>query len=197
VAAGSVLVLNTACGLTFTVTIDDTGYNPDQVRTSDQSDSVKWANNGTTNHSATSLGTGAFFDTGEIAMGSSSSAFSFKDAGTFPYFDNDNPDARGRIVVPVYVPQDAAKGSKITVIWAGSPSIGSYTIPAGFHADVQVVLPHGHRWINWKMNQTGSQTYASTTVTRHGLYFFRARYVKDGPPKVKSWWTPKEICNVT
>src|SRR5207248_11669796 len=121
--------------------------------TSDQSDAVQWTNNGTTNHSATSTGGGAFFDTGEISTGSMSSAIQFHDAGTFPYSDDDNPQAKGTVAVPVSVPQDAQKGDNILVVWGGSPSPGSYTIPAGFHADVQVRAPGSTGWKNWKTDQ--------------------------------------------
>ncbi len=69
---------------------------------------------------------------------------------------------------------------------------GSCTMPAGFHADIQVKVPGSTTWKNWLTNQT--TTSGTYHVKKVGTYSFRARYVADGPPVVPSAYTPAAKC---
>jgi plastocyanin len=60
-------------------------------------DTVTWMNNGSITHTSTS-DTGAW-DTGPIASGATSSAVSFKTAGTFAYHCSIHPSMTGTVIV--------------------------------------------------------------------------------------------------
>jgi len=192
-AVAMVLLFN-ACGSTFTVTVDATGFSPTRVRTNDQQDAIQWHNTDSSGtHTATSEGNGAFFDTGDIPPDGTSSPIAFQFAGLFHYHDKYHPKHSATAYIPLCVQSEASPGDHIFVQWAGCPT--GTTIPAGFHADIQVRLPGNVHYANWLMNQTGSQTGHTYHVKRKGIYRFRARYVKNGVER--SDYTPAAVCNVT
>jgi hypothetical protein len=187
-------VAGASCGFNATIKVNDHGYAPRGTILTDQCDSAYWQNTGTKDHTGTSRPGGHFFDTGQIAPGSSSSTIEFPVAGTFPFFDRDHTAASGHVEVPLFVTPSAARGETITIQWSGHGDCGS-TVPSGDHVDVQIKRPESTKYVTLFHDQTSDA--ASFVVKRKGIYKFRSRLVINGPPQIASNWSTPASCKVS
>ena len=104
VAAAAALLPNAALGLSQTVTIRGFAFMPAGA-TIAPGESITWSNADGTAHTATS-NTGAF-DTGVIAVGSTSKTVPFANAGTYAYHCSIHPSMTGTITVQAPQPTPA------------------------------------------------------------------------------------------
>jgi plastocyanin len=167
-----------ALAATTNVGIVDFAFSPQSVRLR-QGDAVKWTNNGSQTHTATSDGYDGtsgpqLWNSGPLGH-TGSFSFQFVAAGKYAYHCTIHSSMRGTVAVGLRVnPTSGTTSTTFTVTWATAAGI-----PANYNEDVQILRPGATGFANWRVNQTG--TAVSSTFTPDagpGTYKFRARLQK-------------------
>jgi len=152
-----------ATAATKTISVVDFAFNPKGVSVS-QGTTVNWQNTGTRTHTATQ--DAAFFNTGNIAPGTTSAGKVLTAAGGYAYHCTIHPSMVGSVKVPVKV--SATTGTTATVF---TITVASVAAPSGFVYDVQQKVGTGS-FTAWKTGvTTASVTFQATTA---GTYSFRS-----------------------
>jgi len=174
------MLANVACHEPSPVKMKDNKYSPEVANNYEFSHIiVDWTNTGNNSHTATSIGDGTFFDSGNVGPGGTYSKV-IENAGTFQYSCALIPKMRGTVKVGMWYlgggDPPFTTDSDFTVGWAGSedPDDHPASIPSGFDADIQVKRDDG-KFKDFLIDRTGSQTETEWHPDRPGTYLFRAR----------------------
>jgi plastocyanin len=153
-----------AVAVTKTVAVVDFAFSPKGVTVA-QGTTVNWQNTGTRTHTATQ--DAAFFNTGNIAPGTTSAGKVLTAAGGYPYHCTIHTSMVGSVKVPVKVaPTSGTTATVFTV------TVATQAAPSGFVYDVQQKVGDTGSWSTWKRGvTTASVTFQATTT---GTYFFRS-----------------------
>ena len=187
VAAGLLLAALTASPAeAAAVSIVNYAFSP-QVISTPQGSTVTWTNDGSVTHTSTQNGPLAYWNTGNIASGSSDSA-TIRAAGVYAYHCNIHPSLMtGKVKVPILVsPSSGTTATIFTLTLASSTA-------AGYVYDVQQKIGDG-AWTAW---MTGVATRTVTfDPSAAGTYRFRSRLrrTSDG---AKTGYSPAKKITVT
>jgi len=166
------------------VSIHDFGFSPKAVRAA-LSTSVRWQNNGSFTHTATSDVAGVF-NTGHINPGTASTA-SMRAAGSFAYHCSIHASMHGTIKVPVSLSSGSVMAHHaVTVTFAAASA------PASWRYDVQRRSGSG-AWVTIKSGV--SSTKLKFTPTHAGSFSFRARTHAAGG--AATGWSPPATVTAT
>ena len=153
-----------AGAVTKTISVVDFAYNPNGTSAA-QGTTVNWQNTGTRTHTATQ--DAGFFNTGNIAPGTTSAGKVLTAAGGYPYHCTIHPSMVGSVKVPVKVAPTSGTTATVFTI-----TVASIAAPSGFVYDVQKRVGTTGTWAAYK---TGATTASVTfTATTAGTYFFRS-----------------------
>jgi plastocyanin len=160
-----------AAATTRAVSVGDNFFSP-FTRTTLRGDYVRWTNAGGVGHTTTSIG--ALRWDRMIGPGLSylytNGGRGFFAAGIFPYFCRVHPGMTGRVSVPLSAsPTSAARGTRFTIRWA------TITAPAGYRYQVQKRNPSSTVFALWRTTAAAVASFATTSTTPRGTYYFRAR----------------------
>jgi len=146
-----------------TIAVVDFAFNPKGVSVA-QGTTVNWQNTGTRAHTATQ--DAGFFNTGNIAAGTTSAGKVLTAAGGYPYHCTIHPSMVGSVKVPVKVaPTSGTTATVFTV------TVATMAAPSGFVYDVQQKVGTGS-WTAWRTGvTTASVTFQAITA---GTYSFRS-----------------------
>jgi plastocyanin len=149
---------------TKTIAVVDFAFNPKGVSVA-QGTTVNWQNTGTRTHTATQ--DAAFFNTGNIAAGTTSAGKVLTAAGGYPYHCTIHPSMVGSVKVPVKVaPTTGTTATVFTV------TVATVAAPSGFVYDVQRRVGSTGSWAAYRTGvTTASVTFQATTA---GTYYFRS-----------------------
>ena len=153
-----------AGAVTKTIAVVDFAFNPKGVSVA-QGTTVNWQNTGTRTHTATQ--DAAFFNTGNIAPGTTSAGKVLTAAGGYPYHCAIHPSMVGSVKVPVKVAPTTGTTATVFTI-----TVASVAAPSGFVYDVQKRVGSTGTWAAY---MTGVTTASVTfTATATGTYSFRS-----------------------
>jgi plastocyanin len=177
----AVFLVSVACHPPAAVSITDNAYTPAEVQDAGHL-FVDWTNNGAQDHTVTSMGKGAFFDSGNIPPSGMYSR-AFENAGGFRYHCELH-EMKGKVSVsPAASPPTGTTEDDYVIFWMqdedefGDPEI----IDEGFNADVQINRPGPKGWEDWRVNQRGTNISAIFEPNKAGTFKFRARLQKGNP----------------
>ena len=156
-------------------------------------DIVKWTNNaGVTPHTSTSDGIdaccangAALWQSGTLS-GGQTFQFTFNTAGTYGYHCSIHTTMKGTVQTALFIsPKIGGVTTSFKIGWA----LG--TIPTGYNMDVQISRPGGPGFVDWKVDQTGTQTRSTFTPDAGtGVYLFRARLQMGTSTTIVSGFSP-------
>jgi len=175
VLALTVATSSVAAATVRSVSMMDNFFSP-LTRTMIRGDFVRWTNAGTVTHSTTSTGAlrwdktvlrgSSYLYTGTIA----GVARGFFAAGIFPYFCKFHIGMLGRVSVPVGTsPSSGPRGTRFTIRWA------TITAPTGYRYQVQKRNAGSTVWALWRTTTAAVASFATSSTTARGTYYFRAR----------------------
>jgi plastocyanin len=153
-----------AGAVTKTISVVDFAFNPKGVSVA-QGTTVNWQNTGTRAHTATQ--DAAFFNTGNIAAGTTSAGKVLTAAGGYPYHCTIHPSMVGSVKVPVKVAP--ASGTTATIF---TITVATMAAPSGFVYDVQKRVGTTGTWADYMTGATTASVTFHATVT--GTYYFRS-----------------------
>ncbi len=183
VAATTAVVLAGPAGAAgATVTARNAGFTPATV-TVPYGGKVTWSfAQGT--HSVTDPSRLGLFASGPKAQGSSY-AFTFVEAGTYPYRSTVGTAISGTVVVPMTArPATGSRTTFFAVQWA------SDFTPTGYYEDVEIRTP-GKGWTSFALAVAKDATMRPADWgNRAGVYQFRARPYKAPSRGASSGWSP-------
>jgi plastocyanin len=159
------VVAEPAGAATRTVTVVDNAFTPTSIMAT-LGDSVVWQNTGARTHTATQNAPLAYFNTGNIARGTTSAPKVMTAAGIYPYHCAIHPSMVGTVKVPVKVAPTSGTTATVVTI-----TLATQAAPTGSVYDVQRKVGEG-AWLAWK---TGVTTATTTfQATSAGVYSFRS-----------------------
>jgi plastocyanin len=149
---------------TKTIGVVDFAFSPKGVTVA-QGTTVNWQNTGTRTHTATQ--DSAFFNTGNIAPGTTSAGKVLTAAGGYPYHCTLHPSMVGSVKVPVKVaPTSGTTATTFTI------TVATVAAPSGSVYDVQKRVGTDGTWAAYMTGVTTASV--SFTATTAGTYFFRS-----------------------
>jgi plastocyanin len=137
-------------------------------------------------HTATDNSELDLYDSGLVEPGGSSTPFTFRAAGVYPFTCTPHPSMGGRVTVPVRAaPARGGAHRRFTVTWAAVDAAASDR----FVYDVQIRRP-GETWGTWRRG-VRLRRAAFTAHAGPGRYRFRAR-LRDPGLGESSFWSPAD-----
>lgn len=164
------------------VTVRNAGFSPTAV-TVPYGGRVTWTfAQGT--HSVTDPSRLRLFASGPQAQGTRY-AFTFVEAGTYPYRSTVGTPISGSVVVPMTVrPATGTRTTPFAVRWASGFS------PAGYVEDVEI-RPPGGGWTSFALAISKDAVMRPVDWgNRTGVYQFRARPYREASRSLSSGWSP-------
>jgi acetyl esterase/lipase/plastocyanin len=164
--------------------VGDTGFSPKTV-TAKLGSNLIWTFGGTGTHTATDSTGMGLFDSGPQPPGATY-IYTFTSAGNYKAKDNSTGKSATVQIPTVAGPLKGRVSDSYLVQWA------SWTPPAGYVVDVQVLRPGGSRWVNWLRDQTTTEAWF-TPDAGAGTYSFRARLRRVSNGKAAGYSPPASI----
>ena len=153
-----------AGAVTKTISVVDFAFNPKGMSVA-QGTTVNWQNTGTRTHTATQ--DAGFFNTGNIAAGTTSAGKVLTAAGGYAYHCSIHPSMVGSVKVPVKVaPTSGTTATVFTV------TVATVAAPSGFVYDVQKRVGSTGTWAAYRTGVTTASVTFQATAT--GTYYFRS-----------------------
>jgi plastocyanin len=165
-----------------TVSVADFAFTP-QSQTIAQGGTVSWHNNGPSVHTSTQNSPLSLWNTGNIAVNSTTSSITLPAAGVYKYHCAIHTFMTGSVKIPIKVsPSSGTTSTTFTITLASATQ-------SGFTYDVQRKVGSGS-FTTWR---TGVTTRTVTFTGSSGMYSFRSRLHKTSNGATSNYSPAKAI----